>query len=109
MAEKRVYLHTVRQWLAGLLLMCSLQIVANGADFDLPHMHSESEPMFPTTIVYYAATGNVSATTLSFTSRERIPERERCSACAGFGTALVSHSLTMPICSECLGTGRKQG
>jgi len=33
MAEKRVYLHTVRQWTAGLLLMLSVGIVGGKGDF----------------------------------------------------------------------------
>ena len=107
MAEKRVYLHTVRQWTAGLLLMFSMGIVGR-IDFDQPHMHPDSEPSFPTTLVPYVASANVSAGMLGFTSRDRIPEAERCPSCAGFGTALMSHSLSVPTCRECLGTGRKQ-
>ena len=80
MAEKRVYLHTVRQWTAGLLLMLSVGIVGGKGDFDPPHQHSDSEPSFPTTFVGYSDSGNVSPGVVRFSSRGFIPENERLEA-----------------------------
>jgi hypothetical protein len=97
-----MYFHTVRQWAAGLLLMLSLGIVGGKADFDQPHLHCDREPSLPTTAAPLSVYGNSSSQMIGFSSRDSIPENERCPTCAGIGTALV-----IPDLSRMQGTGRK--
>ncbi len=66
MEQKRFHFHTVRQWTAAVLLMLALGIFSGKADFDQPHLHSESGPIVPTVTVAYTASGNVSAGVMSY-------------------------------------------
>jgi hypothetical protein len=107
MVEKRFHFHTVRQWGARLLLMFSLGIIGGKGDFDQPHWHSDSEPIFPTTIAPISVYGNTSATMLRFESRDYIPESERCASCAGIGYAFVGNSLVSQAGTDSRSDGSK--